>query len=322
MAYVAENKKFNTNYGKIKNNNSRNTIERNNVALFNFSISEVTLEDGGLTVVCDTITGDTIEYSLDLDGDKCEFTEEMYNYTVGGSIEIFLALVWKLYLSTLDDEGVQQDTETYEQLRDIIAELTKDKEDLTKANSDLTTANESLSGQVETLGGQVETLTSQLEAAQSQGGSGSVDTNLAVSSIDIDDIVFDATLSAAVSNDTIAGGQVKLLVDDSTLVGYSTISSDYVTAINAMVEISDLKINDTSITITQSEVTRSTGAVSGKVTWIVNFSTSGTVSALANNTISLKFKNKGTDYARTIEGTFTIEGTMIGSITTVTGSGE
>lgn len=315
MAYVAENKKFNTNYGKIKNNNSRNTIERNNVALFNFSISEVTVEDGGLTVVCDTITGDTVEYSLDLDGDKAEFTEEMYNYTVGGSIEIFLALVWKLYQSTLDDEGVQQDTETYEQLKDIIAALTKDKEDLTKANADLTTENGTLSGQVETLQGQ-------LEAAQSSSSSGSVDTTLAVSSIDIDDIVFDATLSAAVSNDTIAGGQVKLLVDDSTLVGYSTISSDYVTAINAMVEISDLKINDTSITITQSEVTRSTGAVSGKVTWVVNFSTSGTVSALASNTISLKFKNEGTDYARTIEGTFTIEGTTIGSITTVTGSGE
>ena len=201
MAYVAENKKFNTNYGKIKNNNSRNTIERNNVALFNFSISEVTVEDGGLTVVCDTITGDTIEYSLDLDGDKCEFTEEMYNYTVGGSIEIFLALVWKLYLSTLDDEGVQQDTETYEQLKDIIAELTKDKDDLTKANSDLTTANETLSGQVETLQGQ-------LEAAQSQAGSTGVQ---AYQKFTVDNKEYNIKI---VGNDT---GKVFFTINDENL---------------------------------------------------------------------------------------------------------
>lgn len=168
MAYVAENMKFKTNYGNIKNNNGMHQIQRNNSALFNFSISEVTVDDGGLTVVCDTITGDTITYTLDLDGDKAELTDEMYNYTVGGSVEIFLSLVWKLYQSTLDDTGVQQDTVSYESLNDQITTLTAVNAELTSANETLTTANGTLTTQNETLTGQVETLTARVQELEAQ----------------------------------------------------------------------------------------------------------------------------------------------------------
>lgn len=161
MAYVAGNKKFNTNFGKIKNNNQMKQIQRNNTALFNFSISDVTVDDGVLTVVCDTITGDTVEYTLDLDSDAAELSAELYNYTVGGSIEIFLAIVWKLYLSTLDDEGEQVDTESYESLHDTIVALTAENETLTGQVESLTTSNETLTGQVDTLTARV----AELEAA-------------------------------------------------------------------------------------------------------------------------------------------------------------
>jgi hypothetical protein len=171
MAYVAENKRFKTAFGFIKNNNTKHTIEKENAALFNFSISEVTVEDGSLTVVCDTITGDTVEYTLDLDGASAELSDELYNYSVGGTVEMFLAVVWKLYQSTLDDTGVQQDTESYESLHDTIttltaanAELTSANETLTAANGTLTTANETLSGQVETLTARVQELEAQVAA--------------------------------------------------------------------------------------------------------------------------------------------------------------
>lgn len=150
MAYVEENKVYNTVYGKLKNNNKMKQIQRANKALFQFSISEVTVDDGVLSVVCDAVTGETINYTLDLDDANAELTPELYNLSTGGSLQMFLALVWRLYTSTLDSTGEQVDSMSIEQLQDIIAELTKDNEDLT---------------------GQVETLTGQLEEAQSQTSS-------------------------------------------------------------------------------------------------------------------------------------------------------
>ena len=109
MAYVAENRKFNTNFGKLKNNNSMNQIQRNNVALFNFSISEVSLVDGDLTVVCDTIAGDSETITVSLAEDKVELSTLLFNYSVGGSLEMFLALVWRLYLASVEDGSADAD---------------------------------------------------------------------------------------------------------------------------------------------------------------------------------------------------------------------
>lgn len=132
MAYVEENKVYNTVYGKLKNNNKMNQIQRENKALFQFSISEVTVDDGVLVVVCDAVTGETINYTLDLDDANAELTPELYNLSTGGSLQMFLALVWRLYTSTLDSTGEQVDSMSIEQLQDRIKELTEEVGDLTQ----------------------------------------------------------------------------------------------------------------------------------------------------------------------------------------------
>ena len=106
MANVAENRKFNTNFGKIKNNNTMKQIQRNNVALFNFCIEEVDLTDGTLTVDCSTISDDSVTVEVDLADEQAELPTILYNYSVGGTLEMFLSLVWRLYLDTpVDAEG-------------------------------------------------------------------------------------------------------------------------------------------------------------------------------------------------------------------------
>ena len=106
MANVAENRKFNTNFGKIKNNNQMKQIQRNNVALFNFCIEEVDLTDGTLTVDCSTISDDSVTVEVDLADEQAELPTILYNYSVGGTLEMFLSLVWRLYLDTpVDAEG-------------------------------------------------------------------------------------------------------------------------------------------------------------------------------------------------------------------------
>lgn len=142
MAYVPENQRYNTDYGKLKNNNTANQIQRNNVPLFNFSISEVTVEDGDLTVVCDTITGDTETITVTLGEDKAELSTLLYNYSTGGTLPMFLSVVWRLYLSTLDEEGVQVDAESLESLRDTIAELEAQVADLEAQLAEATASND------------------------------------------------------------------------------------------------------------------------------------------------------------------------------------
>ena len=160
----------------------------------------------------------------------------------------------------------------------------------------------------------ITTLNEQLESMEPE-----VDTKITLSTIDINDITFYNTLSAAVSNGKLNGGQIRLVVDDETVIGYGTAGSAYNNAMRSIVELTDLKINDTAITISAASLITDAqmGAVTNKVTWVVNFSSSGVVDALENNTVSIKFKNKTTDYVRTINGTFSISGTTIGDITTI-----
>lgn len=100
MANVAENRKFNTNFGKIKNNNTMKQIQRNNVALFNFCVDAVDLTDGTLTIDCSTISDDSVTVEVDLADEQAELPTILYNYSVGGTLEMFLSLVWRLYLDT------------------------------------------------------------------------------------------------------------------------------------------------------------------------------------------------------------------------------
>ena len=135
MAYVKENRTWNTTYGVLKNNNKTHKIQRDNKTLFQFSISEVTVNDGVITVVCDTITGETINYQLDLDEKVAELPAELENLTTGGNIKIFLALVWRLYTSTLDSTGEQVDSMSIEQLQDRIQELESQINNFTPSDS-------------------------------------------------------------------------------------------------------------------------------------------------------------------------------------------
>lgn len=105
MANVAENRKFNTNFGKIKNNNTMKQIQRYNVALFNFCIDSVEVDTGTLSVDCTTISGDSVTVEVDLADEQAELPTILYNYSVGGTLEMFLSLVWRLYLDTPVDAG-------------------------------------------------------------------------------------------------------------------------------------------------------------------------------------------------------------------------
>lgn len=143
MAYVEENKVYNTVYGKLKNNNKMKQIQRENKALFQFSISEVTVDDGVLSVVCDAVTGDTINYTLDLSEANAELPAELYNLTTGGNVGVFLALVWRLYTSTLDSTGEQVDAYSIEQFNDLVAELEQARETITELTPADTTVSAS-----------------------------------------------------------------------------------------------------------------------------------------------------------------------------------
>ena len=168
MAYVAENKTFKTVFGKMYNKNKAKQIILNGDVIFDFSISEVTVSEGNLTVVCNSITGSEISYTVDLDGAKAELPKELYNYTLNGTVQHFLALVWSLWESTVNSDGEQVDAMSYEQLSDMVASLTGEKETLTGQVATLTEEKETLTGQVATLTEEKETLTEEKETLTEQ----------------------------------------------------------------------------------------------------------------------------------------------------------
>lgn len=282
---------------RIKNDVIRKVIAVNNKIQYYACVTDITYADGEITA--NLLGRDDEEYEISITAEISE--NEVYpSYLAVDSTQptyiqaVQIVILEGLRLLTDDDNTLPE----AEEINTLQATITQLEKDLSDAGDTITT-----------LTGQVEALTGQLEAAQ--------DTNLTFSAIDIEDIEY-GELSAAVSSEKINGGQVKLIVDDSTVFRYDDNSSQYVTLINSMVEFSDLKINDTDITIAQTNATNSTGAVADKLTWLINFSSSGTIDALENNTISIKFKNKNTNYTRTINGTFTITETTIGEITTTT----
>lgn len=105
------NKKIKTVFGYLNNNRIKHKITRHTATLFNFSIEAVTVEDDTLMVLCKTITNKTIQYVLDLDNNRAELTPELFNYTTGGNIIIFLAIVWKIYEMQADHEVQIIDTD-------------------------------------------------------------------------------------------------------------------------------------------------------------------------------------------------------------------
>lgn len=189
MTTVPTNQAFNTHYGKIKNNNTehliQHVVQQNNVTLFNFSISGVDVTDGLLSVTCDTVTGDQVIYSLDLEDDRAELSTDIYNYAVGGTVEIFLSVVWNLYLTVAevdyDDIPEGEDSEAIALLQARIKKLEKDlkdaQDDLAEAEDDLVAtaallsdAEDDLSAAQSQLGACQEnntTLTGQLSTCQS-----------------------------------------------------------------------------------------------------------------------------------------------------------
>ncbi len=282
---------------RIKNDVIRKVIAVNNKIQYYACVTDITYADGEITA--NLLGRDDEEYEISITAEISEGEVYPSYLAVDSTKPTYIQAVQIVILEGLrlltDDDNTLPEAEEINTLQATITQLEKDLDD---AGDTITT-----------LTGQVEALTGQLEAAQ--------DTNLTFSAIDIEDIEY-GELNAAVASEKINGGQVKLIVDDSTTFLYDDNSAAYVTLINSMVEFSDLKINDTDITISQATSTNSTGAVADKLTWIVNFSTSGTINALENNTISIKFKNKNTNYTRTINGTFTITETTIGEITTTT----
>jgi len=132
MTAVPQNRKYHTTFGYIKNNNTLHQIQRYNVTLFNFSISNIDITSGTLSVICDTVTDEQIIYTLDLEDDKATLSTDIFNYCVGGTVEMFLSIVWCLYRDVMeieyDDEPVDPTDERILLLQARIEQLTADLE--------------------------------------------------------------------------------------------------------------------------------------------------------------------------------------------------
>ena len=132
MTAVPQNQKYHTTFGYIKNNNTLHQIQRYNVTLFNFSISNIDITSGTLSVICDTVTDEQIIYTLDLEDDKATLSTDIFNYCVGGTVEMFLSIVWCLYRDVMeieyDDEPVDPTDERILLLQARVEQLTADLE--------------------------------------------------------------------------------------------------------------------------------------------------------------------------------------------------
>lgn len=132
MTAVPQNRKYHTTFGYIKNNNTLHQIQRYNVTLFNFSISNIDITSGTLSVICDTVTDEQIIYTLDLEDDKATLSTDIFNYCVGGTVEMFLSIVWCLYRDVMeieyDDEPVDPTDERILLLQARVEQLTADLE--------------------------------------------------------------------------------------------------------------------------------------------------------------------------------------------------
>lgn len=229
MTTVPLNQRFNTCFGKIKNNNSLHQIQRNNVTLFTFSISAVDVTDGLLSVTCDTVTGDQVIYSLDLEDDRAELSTDIYNYAVGGTVEIFLSVVWNLYLTVAEVDYTdipdgEVDSEAIALLQARIKKLEKDlkdaQDDLAEAEDDLVAtaallsdAEDDLATAQSQLGACQEnntTLTGQLSTCQSNN-----------STLQAQVTQLEADLAAAQQSSSGSGSSADFMGVDLGLLGYA-----------------------------------------------------------------------------------------------------
>lgn len=113
--------KIKTTRGTLVNNTGAHKITDDNATIFNFCIDDVTLEDDTLTVTCTTLTGDMVEYSLDISKDTKELPSVLENLNVAGDVNLFLALAYRIYEAGLE----QSDTPTGDctELQERINEL-------------------------------------------------------------------------------------------------------------------------------------------------------------------------------------------------------
>ena len=274
MTTVPQNRKYHTTFGYIKNNNTLHQIQRYNVTLFNFSISNIDITTGTLSVICDTVTDEQIIYTLDLEDDKATLSTDIYNYCVGGTVEMFLSVVWCLY-------------------RDVM-EIEYDDEPVDPTDE-----------RILLLQARIEQLTADLEAAQSSGGSGGLAPSIIVlDTIDCENISY-ASFLGGYYNGKIGIGAIQFDLGAT----YPQISSEYTSYISGLIEVDSCIIGETELTVTPNFTT---DGQTKKVLLTLNVSGGPTVDY--DDTplpVVTTIVNKANDTTYTVEDTLEVNGNTV-----------
>ncbi len=285
-----KNKKFNTNNYEIRNQVNNREIQLNDETVLHACISDITFEDDKITI--NFLSKDDLEFTYEISkeaetGEIPDYLQINETDIVQLAIKIFTLEAYKVFMN---DTTLPEATA----INELQATITKLEKDLDDAGDTITT-----------LTGQINQLTPP-------------DNHMTMDCyVDFNDITFDSAFSGSVANDYLAGGTVKILISTDHLTGFDVTNSTCRTAVLNNMTINNLKINDTTISISSQSVSSQSDDIS--VTLIFNISpiSDPTVAALENNTISVDITNNNTNYTYTVEGTFTINGNTIGSITTI-----